>query len=45
MYIMTTRRMTSGEELKQRNELGGFALDLRLMPARYQQPADSATLV
>ena len=36
-------QVTSGEELKQRNELGGFALNLRLMPARYQQPADSAT--
>ncbi|MEO6716698.1 MAG: hypothetical protein ABIM50_05555 [Novosphingobium sp.] len=27
-YIMTTSRMTSGDELKQRNGLGGFALDL-----------------
>lgn len=33
-YIMTTRRITSGDELKYRKELGGLALDLRLMRAR-----------
>jgi hypothetical protein len=32
-YIMTTSRITSGDELKRRNGLGGNALDLRLMPA------------
>lgn len=30
-YIRTTRRITSGEELKYRNGLGGFALDSRLI--------------
>ena len=44
-YIMTTRRMTSGDELKCRNGLRGFARDLQLMPARNQQPAHCATLV
>jgi hypothetical protein len=28
-YIMITRRITSGDELKQRNGLGGLYLDLR----------------
>lgn len=30
-YISTTRRVTSGDELKQRNGLGGFTLDLRVI--------------
>ena len=33
-YIMTTSRMTSGDELNRRNGLGGLALDLRLIRAR-----------
>ena len=37
-YIMTTKRITSGDELKHRNGLSGFALDLRFVPARYQHP-------
>lgn len=41
----TRRRITSGDELKQRNELGGFALHLRLMPARYQEPVQAASFV
>jgi len=36
-YIITTRRITSGEELKRRNGLGGLALDLRLIHHRYQR--------
>jgi hypothetical protein len=32
-YIITTKRITSGDELKYRNGLGGFALDLRLVRA------------
>jgi len=35
--------MTSGEELKQRNGLGGLALDLRLMTAAYHRNASGAT--
>jgi hypothetical protein len=31
---MTTRRITSGDELKQRNGLGGLALDLLDIPRR-----------
>ena len=31
--------MTSGEELKQRNGLGGFARDFRLIVADYHQGA------
>jgi hypothetical protein len=44
-YIRTTSRITSGEELKRRNGLGGNALDFRLIPDRYQPPAPPATLV
>lgn len=33
-YIITTRRITSGDELKYRNGLPGFAIDFRLMRAR-----------
>ena len=44
-YIITTRRITSGDELKHRNGLGGFALDFRFIRARYQRHARSATLV
>ena len=33
----TTRRMTSGDELKQRHNLYGFALDFRFMRDRYQR--------
>ena len=32
-YIITIRRITSGDELKQRNGFAGLALNLRLMPA------------
>ena len=39
------QRITAGDELKYRNGLGGFALDLRLMLARYQKRPCSATLV
>jgi hypothetical protein len=38
-----TRRMTSGEELKHRNGLGGFVLDLRLIEAAYQREPSGAT--
>lgn len=31
MYIITTRRITLGDELKQRYGEGGLARDLRLM--------------
>gem|GEM_PF-3447350 len=44
-YIITTRRITSGEELKRRNGLGGLALDLRLIRLRYQRDPLAATLV
>jgi hypothetical protein len=33
-YIITTRRITSGDELKRRNGLGGLARDLRGIAAR-----------
>jgi hypothetical protein len=39
MYSMTTSRISSGPEWKYRNGLAGFALDLRLIPARYQHSA------
>jgi len=42
-YIITTRRITSGDEWKYRNGLGGFALDLRAIGRRYQPPARRAT--
>ena len=32
-YIIITSRITSGELLKQRNGVGGVALDLRLISA------------
>jgi hypothetical protein len=32
--MSTTSRITSGDELKQRNALGCFALDLRAMQRR-----------
>jgi hypothetical protein len=35
--------MTSGEELKHRNGLGGFALDLRVIDAAYHRAAGGAT--
>ena len=44
-YIITTRRITSGDELKQQKGLAGFALDLRVMGARYQRRAEGTTLV
>ena len=44
-YIITTRRMTSGDELKQRNGLGDFALDFCFMDACYLRQTRSATLV
>jgi hypothetical protein len=44
-YISTARRITSGEELKQRNGLGDFARDLRLFAAGYHSVVEAATLV
>lgn len=44
-YISTTNRITSGDELKRRNGLGGNALDFRLIRYQYQPPARPATLV
>jgi hypothetical protein len=44
-YIITTRRITSGDELKQRKGLGGAALDLRLIRAGYHCSARRATFV
>ena len=41
MYIMTTSRITSGEELKHRNGEGGLALDLRGISRSYQLPQRS----
>ena len=43
--IITTSRITSGDELKQRNGFGGFTGDFRFMGARYQRCERSATLV
>jgi len=37
--------MTSGEELKHRNGLGGLALDLRLIAAGYHRGQGAAKLV
>ena len=37
-YIVTTSRITSGDEVKQRNGLGALALDLRLIYASYSPP-------
>jgi hypothetical protein len=34
-YTITTRRITSGDELKQRNGEGGLARDLRLILKGY----------
>ena len=45
MYISTTSRITSGDELKQRNGDSGLALDLRLIPAEYHRLASAATLL
>jgi len=44
-YIITTRRITSGDELKRRNALGGLALDLRLIRGRYHRATPHTTLV
>ena len=44
-YIITTRRITSGDELKRRNGLGALALDLRIIGVSYQRPRPAATLV
>jgi hypothetical protein len=44
-YISTARRITSGEELKQRNGLGDFARDLRPIAAGYHSVVEAATLV
>ena len=38
MYIITTSRMTSGDELNLKNGLGGLALDLRGIKRRWQLP-------
>ena len=45
MYISTTSRITSGEELKRRNGLGGLALDLRLNSVSHPRSPPAATLV
>ncbi len=37
-YISTARRITSGDELKQRNGLGDFARDLRFIAAGITEP-------
>ena len=37
-YMSTTSRITAGDELKQRNGLGGNALVSRLIHHRYQPP-------
>jgi len=42
-YILTTRRITSGDELKRWNGLGGRALDFRLIHRRYYPPAPPTT--
>jgi hypothetical protein len=44
-YISTTSRITSGDELKRRNGLGGNALDFRLIRGRYHPPTLPATFV
>ena len=44
-YIVPSRRITSGHELKQRIRLGGLARDLRPIAADYQRPLRAATLV
>ena len=44
-YTITTSRITSGDELKQRNGLAGLAADLRLIGVRYHRAAPSTTLV
>ena len=36
-YLITTRRITSGDKLKQRNGLGGAALDLRPIRDSYHR--------
>jgi hypothetical protein len=36
-YIITTSRIISGDELKQRMGLGGAALDLRLIRVGYHR--------
>lgn len=43
-YIMTAGRIVSGDELKQRNGLGGLALDRRLIRTRYQPQPAATTL-
>jgi hypothetical protein len=43
MYIITTSLITSGEELKRSNGEGGFALNLRLIRARYHCRTAPAT--
>ncbi len=44
-YIMTTRRITSGDELNRRNGLGGNAPDLRLIRPWYHRSCTAATLL
>ena len=44
-YIINTKQITSGDELKQRKGLCSFALDLRFISGRYQPPKYCATLV
>ena len=45
MYIITTSRITSGDELKQRNGDSGLALDLRLIQDEYHRLTSAATLL
>jgi len=44
-YIITTRRMTSGDELKRLNGLSGLTLDLRLIAVNSHLASAAATLV
>jgi hypothetical protein len=44
-YIITTTRITSGDELKQRNGLPGLAPNPRLIHAGYYRPLITATMV
>lgn len=42
-YIITTSRITAGEELKHRNGVAGLARDLRFISGVQQSPAPAAT--
>jgi len=43
-YMSTTSRITSGDELKYRNGLGGLAFDRRLVALRHQRERPAAAL-